>query len=51
MKLKGAITVLRKEAEFMGLSFDDVLKFIEKNPLAVPSKVLEAFKVYKMENV
>jgi len=51
MKLKGAITVLRKEAEFMGLSFDDVLKFIEKNPLAVPNKALEAFKVYKKENV
>ena len=51
MKLKGAITVLRKEAEFMGLSFDGVLAFIEKNPLAVPNKVLEAFKVYKMENV
>jgi hypothetical protein len=51
MKLKGAITVLRKEAEFLGLSFDGALAFIEKNPLAVPAKVLEAFKVYKMENV
>jgi hypothetical protein len=27
------------------------LAFIEKNPLAVPAKALEAFKVYKMENV
>ena len=48
MKLKGAISVLLKEAEFMGLSFDGALAFIEKSPLAVPSKVLEAFKVYKL---
>jgi hypothetical protein len=48
MELKGAITVLRKEAEFLGLSFDGALAFIEKSPLAVPSKVLEAFKVYKL---
>ena len=51
MKLKGAITILKKESEFMGLSFDDVLAFIEKRPLAVPSKVLEAFKIYKLYNV
>lgn len=50
MKLKGAITILKKDAEFMGLSFDGVLAFIEKNPLAVPSKVLEAFKIYKLYN-
>lgn len=48
MKLKGAITILKKEAEFMGLSFNGVLDFVEKSPLAVPSKVLEAFKVYKL---
>lgn len=48
MKLKGAITILKKESEFMGLSFDGALAFIEKNPLAVPVKVLEAFKVYQL---
>ena len=48
MKLKGATTLLLKEAEFMGLSFDGALAFIEKNPLAVPIKVLEAIKVYKL---
>ncbi len=46
MKLKGSITVLRKESEFLGLSFEDTLVFIEKHPLSVPNKVLEAFKVY-----
>jgi hypothetical protein len=50
MKLKGAITILKKESEFMGLSFNGALAFIEKNPLAVPIKVLEAFKVYKLYN-
>ena len=48
MKLKGATTLLLKEAEFLGLSFEDTLVFIKKYPLAVPTKVLEAFKVYKL---
>ena len=48
MKLKGATTLLLKEAEFLGLSFEDTLVFIKKYPLAVPTKVLEAFKVYQL---
>ena len=48
MKLKGALTILKKESEFMGCTFDATLAFIEKNPLAVPVKVLEAFKVYQL---
>ena len=34
MKLKGAILVLKKEAEFLGMSFDEVLVFIEQKPWA-----------------
>lgn len=47
MGLKGAITILRKEAEFLGMSFEDTLLFIEKSPLAFPITALEAFKVYQ----
>ena len=49
MRLKGAMTVLRKEAEFLGMTFDEVLIFIERNPYAVPNGVIKAFGVYKKE--
>jgi hypothetical protein len=49
MRFKGAKTVLYKECEFLGLSFVELMTFIEKNPLAMSRKVLEAFKVYKKE--
>ena len=46
MKIKGATTVLNKECEFLGLSWDQLMQFIERNPLARPIKVLEAYEVY-----
>jgi hypothetical protein len=49
MKLKGAMTVLRKEMEFLGMTFSELLVFIERNPYAMPHKVIEAFNVYKAE--
>lgn len=49
MKLKGATTVLNKECEFLGLTWDELMAFIERSPMAMPMKVLEAYKVYKME--
>ncbi len=46
MKIKGATTVLNKHCEFLGLSWDQMMQFIERNPLAMPIKVLEAYEVY-----
>ena len=46
MKIKGATTVLNKECEFLGLSWDQLMQFIERNPLAMPIKVLEEYEVY-----
>jgi hypothetical protein len=49
MKIKGATTKLKKEAKVLGMTFVEVLTFIEKNPYAVPNSVIEAFGVYKKE--
>ena len=47
MKLETAIKVIQKDAEFLGLSYQDMLKFIEKSPLAQTMKTMEAYKVVK----
>ena len=49
MRFKGAKTVLYKECEFLGLSFTELMTFIEKNPYAMSRKVIEASGVYKKE--
>lgn len=46
MRLLTALKVIQKEMEFMGMSSEKVLEFIQKNPLAVSQKTLEAYKVY-----
>ena len=45
MKEVTAIKVIQKDAEFLGMGFLAMMKFIETNPLAQTSKTLEAFKV------
>jgi hypothetical protein len=45
MKEVTAIKVIQKDAEFLGMTFLSMVKFIEANPLAQTSKTLEAFKV------
>jgi hypothetical protein len=45
MKEVTAIRVIQKDAEFLGMGFLSMMKFIETNPLAQTSKTLEAFKV------
>lgn len=47
MKIKGAFTVLKKECEFLGLTFEELLIFIERNPYAVKNSTIDAYKVYK----
>ena len=46
MKIKGATTVLKKEAEFLGLSMEELKIMVERNPYAFPNKVIEAFGIY-----
>ena len=45
MKEVTAIKVIQKDAEFLGMGFLSMMKFIETNPLAQTAKTLEAFKV------
>tara|TARA_Y100000741_G_C18022324_1_gene464826 strand:- start:368 stop:592 length:225 start_codon:yes stop_codon:yes gene_type:complete len=49
MRLKGATTVLKKEAEFLGMTFEELLIFIEKNPYCVKNSTIDAFAVWKKE--
>lgn len=49
MKIKGATTVLTREAEFLGMTFEEVLIFIERNPFAVKNSTIDAFAVWKKE--
>ena len=47
MQLKGAMTVLKKDMEFLGLTFEELCTFIEKNPYAQKNSTIEAYKVWK----
>ena len=47
MQLKGAMTVLKKDMEFLGLTFKELCVFIERNPYAQKNSTIEAYKVWK----
>ena len=47
MKLKNETTKLVKHAEFLGMTYEELMIFIVKNPYAIPDSVIEAFTVYK----
>jgi len=47
MQLKGAMTVLKKDTEFLGLTFEELCIFIERNPYAQKNSTIEAYTVYK----
>ncbi len=49
MRIEGAMTVLRKEAEFLGMTMDELFVFIERNPYAVKCSTIDAYKVYIKE--
>jgi hypothetical protein len=50
MRIKGAMTILTKEAKFLGMTVDEVVDFIDNsNHYTVPVKVLQAYEVYKMD--
>ena len=49
MKLTTAITVLQKDADFLGMPFLDFLKFVKTNPMAQTQKTMEAIRVFEAE--
>lgn len=49
MGIKGAMTTLKREADFLGMSFSEVLVFIERNPYAASHRAIAALTVYKKE--
>ena len=51
MKIKGATTILKKEAEFLGLTMEELKIMVERNPYAFPNKVIEAFGLYYKEGI
>ena len=46
MGIRGALTVLKKECEFLGLSMPNLFVMIKRNPYAFPNKTIEAYKRY-----
>ena len=51
MKLSTAINVLNKEADFLGMTFAEVIVFIQRNPYVATMRSLEALEVYNKETV
>ena len=49
MKIEGAISVLKKEAEFLGMSFEEILVFIEQKPWVATQKACVAYEICKKE--
>ena len=49
MKIKTAISILVKRAEWYGKSFEWLISFIEQNPMVETERVTEAYTVYKAE--
>lgn len=49
MKLTTAITVLQKDAEFVGMNFLDFIRFVKDHPMAQTQKTLAAFRVFEAE--
>ena len=49
MRLKGATTILKKDCEFLGMTFNELLTFIERNRYAMKNSTIEAHKVWKRE--
>ncbi len=49
MKIKGAMTVLKKDMEFLGLTFEELCVFIERNPYAMKNSTIDAYTVYKRD--
>ena len=46
MRLKGATTILKKDCEFLGMTFNELLTFIERNPYAMKNSTIQAHQVW-----
>ena len=53
MRIKGAMTILNKRAEFYGVSFDQLIEWFDGDgPMQIGNEILsviQAYEVYKME--
>ena len=49
MRIKGAMTILNKRAEFLGITVEDLVDYIDSKPMAFSIKTLQAYEVYKMD--
>ena len=49
MRIKGAMTVLTKRAEFLDITVEDLVDYIDSKPMAFSIKTLQAYEVYKMD--
>ena len=47
MKIKGAMTILKKDAEFLGLTFEELCVFIERNPYAQKDSTIKSYEDWK----
>jgi hypothetical protein len=46
MNRRTAMTVLEKDAKFLGMNFFEFVLFVGKNPMAHPQKTIEAYHEY-----
>jgi hypothetical protein len=49
MKISTAISVLQKDADFLGMNFLDFIVFVKDHPLAQTQKTMEAYRVFTAE--
>jgi len=49
MRIKGAMTILKKRAEFLGMNVEELVDYIDSKPMAFSIKTLQAYEVYKMD--
>ena len=47
MKTKTAMNVLEKDMKFLGMTFQELSTFIERNPYAQKNSTIEAYKIIK----
>ena len=50
MQIKGAMTVLNKQCNFLGMDFDQLIEFIQRAPLAQTYLTIRAYKVWRIKN-
>jgi len=47
MGIRGATTVLKRECKFLGLTMEELLIFIQRNPYAFSNRTIEAYNAYQ----